>query len=272
MSAPAAANAAVGDLAAMGPVRSLVELVLSWTSRTIRARYQQSLLGWLWAVAQPASQAAIFTVVFQIFIPIDVGETAYPLFAYVALVPWTFTQTALLDMTDSLVQNMTLVTKIYFRREMLPVSAMLARVVDFAVAGSLTVGLLLYWGGSLGATSLWMLPGVLAVHIVLVAGLGLAAAAANVFYRDVRPFLQLALQLLFYASPVVYPLERVPEAYRTLYSLNPVVGILSGYRSAWLGLPFEAGAFAWSACVSVAALAAGLWFFRNRETLFADVV
>lgn len=121
------------------------DLLFEWTFRNIRARYQQSLLGWLWAVIQPAAQAFIFTIVFTRFVPVETGDVPYVLFSYIAMVPWTFLATSLPDMSNSLVDNMALVTKIYFHREVLPVAAMLARFMDFAIASVLTVVLMIYF-------------------------------------------------------------------------------------------------------------------------------
>ena len=162
------------------------DLLWSWTARNIRARYQQSLLGWFWAIIQPAAQAVIFTIIFTRFVPVDVGDVAYPLFSYTAMVPWTLLALSLTDMTQSLVSNMILLTKIYFPREILPIAALFARLMDFLVAFALLFFLLLYFHVPVFTTSWLFLPVILLVQLLLILGIGFACAAANVFIRDIQ--------------------------------------------------------------------------------------
>lgn len=169
------------------------DLLLAWTSRNIRARYQQSALGWLWAVIQPAAQTVIFTFIFTMFVPIDTGDVPYGVFSYVAMVPWAFLASSLNDMSGSIVANMSLVTKIYFRREALPIASMLARFMDFGIAAALLVPLLLYFQIPIYPAGLLFIPVILAIQVMLILGLGLATAAANVFYRDVQSLLALGI-------------------------------------------------------------------------------
>ena len=187
-------------------------MIWVWTGRTIRGRYQQSLLGWLWAVVQPVASVAIFTIVFTVIVPVDTGSIPYILFSYTALVPWTFFSASLSDMTASLVQNMNLVTKIYFPREAIPIATMLARLLDFGIASILIVILLMIFYHVPAYPVGWLfIPLILGIQIALITGLGLLCAALNVFTRDIDPFLRLVLQLWFYASPVIYPISMVPS-------------------------------------------------------------
>lgn len=249
------------------------DLLWAWTSRNIRARYQQSALGWLWAVVQPVAQVAIFTLVFTLFVPVDTGSTPYIIFSYVAVVPWTLLATALPDMANSLVDNMSLITKIYFPREALPIAALLARLIDFAIAVAIVALLMVYFQMPIAPLTLLYLPVILAIQLVLIMGLGLGCAALNVFFRDVRSLLTLGLQLWFYASPIIYPVTLVPEHLRSYYYLNPMAGILEGYRQVLLyQQPPDVTLLATAAVVSVVLFIAGYWIFKRVEFRFADIV
>lgn len=249
------------------------ELLREWTGRTLRARYQQSLLGWLWAFIQPATQAAVFTVIFTRLVPVETGGPPYAIFAYVATASWAFLAASLTDMTNALVDNMNLVNKIYFPREVLPVACMLARLVDFGIAAALFVGVAFYFRVPFFPAGLPMLLVVLLVQILLVSGMGLATAALNVFVRDVRSVLVLLVQVWFYASPVIYPVEAVPERYRALYSLNPMVGIIEGYRDVLLrGRWPNPEHLLPAAIVAAASFVFGYWLFKRLEFRFADIV
>jgi lipopolysaccharide transport system permease protein len=247
------------------------DLLLAWTSRNIRARYQQSALGWIWAVLQPAAGAILFSIIFTVFVPIDTGETPYIIFSYVAMVPWTLLASSLADMSGSIVVNMSLVTKIYFPREVLPIAAMFARLMDFGVAAALLLGFFVFYRIPLSAAILF-LPVILAIQLLLIIGLGLATAAANVFYRDVQSLLTLVIQLWFYASPIIYPVTMVPEQIRPFYFLNPMAGILVAYRDVLLNGVFPGTYLIPSAAVAIILFLGGILFFKRVEFLFADIV
>jgi lipopolysaccharide transport system permease protein len=248
------------------------DLLWAWTGRTIRGRYQQSLLGWLWAVIQPAATVAIFTIIFTQFVPIDTGKIPYVVFSSVAMVPWSFFAASLTDMSSSLIQNMSLVTKIYFPREAIPVAAMLARLMDFLIAASLVFILILLFRVPLFPAGWVFLPLILLIQLALVVGLGLAAAALNIFYRDIQPMLTLVVQLWFYASPIIYPVTLVPERLRPYYFLNPMAGVLEAYRAVLLYETAPGPYLLLSAVVSLVILLGGYWFFKRVEFLFADIV
>jgi lipopolysaccharide transport system permease protein len=248
------------------------DLLWTWTGRNLRARYQQSILGWLWAVIQPAAQVAIFSIVFTRFVPVDTGGIPYPVFSYVAVVPWTFLAASLPDMADSLVGNMSLVTKIYFPREVLPIAAMLARLMDFGVAIGLLVILMLIYQVQFFLAGWLFLVVILALQITLILGLGIACAALNVFFRDVRSFLVLGLQLWFYATPIIYPVTLVPEHLRPFYFLNPMAGVIEAYRDVLINGRLPGTYLLPSILVAVIVLIAGYWFFKRVEFQFADIV
>lgn len=248
------------------------DLLLAWTGRTIRGRYQQSLLGGLWAVIQPAASVLIFSIIFTQIVPVDTGDIPYPVFSYVAVVPWTFLASSLADMAGSLVQNMTLVTKIYFPREALPVAAMLARLLDFGISACILIFLIIYYQVPFFPLGWLFLPVVLLIQICLVAGLGLMAAAMNVFYRDVQPFLTLFIQIWFYASPIIYPVSLVPQKFQAFYFFNPMAGILESYRSILLRQTLPGSELLIAAVISLTVLVFGYWLFKRVEHLFADIV
>jgi len=246
--------------------------VWSWTERTVRGRYQQSVLGWLWAVLQPAASVAIFAIVFTLFVPVNTDGIPYVLFSYTAMVPWTFFASSLTDMASSLVQNMSLVTKIYFPREAIPVAVMLARLLDFFIAAVLIIILMAIYQVSLFPLGWLFIPILILIQVILVLGLGLACAAINVFYRDVDPFLKLLTQIWFYASPIIYPVSMVPEQYRTLYYLNPMSGIVQAYRDILLYQTLPGPYLIEAAAISLVVLILGYWLFKKVEFLFADIV
>ena len=248
------------------------ELLLAWTSRSIRGRYQQSALGWLWAIIQPVASVFILTIIFTRFVPIDTGDVPYAVFSYVAIVPWAFLSNSLNDMTASLVGNMGLVTKIYFPREILPFAAMLARLMDFGIAATLLLILIVVYRVPVNVGAWLFLPVVLAIQLALVSGLGLALAAANVFYRDVASLLTLGIQLWFYASPIIYPATMVPERLQPFYFLNPMAGILVAYRDILINGQMPGPYLMPSAVVSIVLFVGGYWFFKRVEFQFADIV
>jgi len=256
-------------------IRNLVhskDLLLTWTSRTIQARYQQSVLGWIWAVIQPVAQAVIFTVIFTFFVPINTGDIPYIIFAYSAMVPWTLLASSLPDMSGAIVGNMSLVTKIYFPREILPIAAVLARLIDFGVAAVLLAVLIIIFRMPIYPPGLFFLPIILAIQLMLIIGLGLASAGANVFFRDIQPLLVLVIQLWFYASPIIYPVTSVPPQLLPFYFLNPMAGILVAYRDVLLYGRIPGTYLIPSAIVALIIFLGGYWFFKRVEYLFADIV
>lgn len=248
------------------------DLLFAWTGRNIRARYQQSLLGWLWAIVQPAASVLIFSVIFTWIIPVDTDGTPYLIFSYVAVVPWTLLSSALTDMTTAIVYNMDLVFKIYFPREALPMAAMLARLMDFGVAAALIAVLMIVYQIPISLGALAFLPLIIGVQLILISGLGLAFAAMNVFYRDVQAVIGLGIQLWFYASPIIYPVSLVPDWLRPFYYLNPMTGILEAYRDVLLHAQAPGGYLWVSAAISVLLFVGGYWFFKKVEFQFADIV
>lgn len=247
-------------------------LVLAWTGRIIRSRYQQSVLGWLWAVVQPVATAAIFTIVFTYFVPVDTGSVPYLVFSYTAVVPWTLLSTSLPDMSGSLVQNMNLVTKIFFPREILPISAMLARLMDFAIAMAVLFAFLVYYHIPFSVSMLLYLPVILIIEVALILGIGIGCSAINVFYRDTDPMLRLVIQIWFYASPIIYAVTTVPDSIRGIYYLNPMAGVIQAYRDVIINGTAPEHSLWFSALAACIILAAGYVLFKRLENQFADIV
>jgi len=248
------------------------DLVWAWTIRTLRGRYQQSALGWLWAIVQPVATVAIFAVVFTRIVPVDTGGVPYILFSYAAVVPWTLLSTSVTDMAISLVQNMNLVGKIYFPREALPIAALLARIADFAISFILLVVLVIIFKIPVSPIGLLYLPLILLIQLALILGLGIGAAALNVFYRDVDPLLKLVTQVWFYASPILYPVSFVPEKWQWLYFLNPMSGIIAAYRDVLVYDRLPGDYLLPAGIVSLLILVVGYWFFKRVEFQFADII
>jgi lipopolysaccharide transport system permease protein len=248
------------------------ELLFAWTLRTIRARYQQSLLGGLWAVLQPASTVAILTILFTYIIPLDTANIPYPVFSYIAMVPWVFFSSSLTDMAESMVVNMNLISKIYFPREILVLAALMARMLDFVIAFGLLFVLMFIYQVPLQLTGWPLLPVVFIMQIALALGLGFAGSALNVFSRDIKHIFTLGLQLWFYATPIIYPISLVPEKYQALYFLNPMASAIHVYRSVLLFGEIPEISIIGPAVVAIVMLIIGYFVFKKAEPLFADVV
>lgn len=248
------------------------ELLTAWTIRTIRARYQQSLLGVLWAVFQPIATVVILTFVFSFVVRIDTGDIPYIVFSYTAMVPWFLLSSSLTDMVESIVVNMNLVAKIYFPREILVIAAMLARLVDFSISFFILILMMLLYGLPILQLSWIYLPVLILIQLTLALGLGFLGAALNAFFRDIRHIFTLGIQLWFYATPIIYPVTLVPPQFRTIYYLNPMTPVIEGYRSVLLnGTPPVANLWL-SALTAVIILILGYLFFKRVEPRFADIV
>jgi lipopolysaccharide transport system permease protein len=248
------------------------DLLYTWAYRIVRARYQQSVLGGLWAIIVPVATTLIFSVIFTYFIPINTGNVPYLVFSYTAMVPWTLFSSSITDMVDSLTGNMNLVSKIYFPREILPVSAMLARLVDAFIAFGILAILMVYYRMPVNIFALLLLPVILLIQLALSLGIGFIGGALNVFYRDIRHIFVLGLQLWFYASPIIYPVTSVPEKLKPFYYLNPMAGVLEAYRAILLYHTLPGQHIYYSAGVAIIALVIGYWIFKRLEFQFADII
>ena len=247
------------------------DLLRFLVARDVRVRYSQSILGVAWALIQPVFTMVVFTVIFGRLAHVGSDGAPYAIFSYTALVPWTYFAAALTESTNSLVANANLLSKVYFPRLIIPLAPVLARLLDFAIALVL-LGLLMI--GYRIAPTPWALclPLLILPMVLTAAGLGMLLTALAVQYRDVKYGIGLVVQLLMYAAPVVYPASLVPREFRLLYGLNPMAGVIEGFRAALLGttpMPWDLIAVG-SAC-ALAVAVCGTLYFHRMERFFADV-
>lgn len=247
------------------------ELLYFLVWRDAKVRYKQTVLGALWSILQPLMTMAVFAVFFGRLAGMPSDGVPYPLFAFTALVPWTYFATALANGAASLVGSQHLVSKVYFPRLIIPAAAVITPAIDFALAFGMLVAMLLWYGVAPGA-ALAAVPlfALLAVATALAAGLWFAAL--NVEYRDVRYVLPFVVQFWMFATPVAYPASLVPEPWRAWYGLNPMATVVEGFRWTLLGSPAPGAMAAVSVAVVIVALAGGLAYFRRLEGTFADVI
>jgi lipopolysaccharide transport system permease protein len=242
---------------------------LMW--RDLKVRYKQTALGMVWVVLQPLLTTLVFTLFLGRVVGVRADGTPYPLFVFAGMLPWTFFMGAVSSTSNSLVGNAHLITKVYFPRSLVPIAAVAARLPDFAISFIILVGLGFYYRAAWGWNIL-MLPVCIVLVMLLALAVGMATSALNVKYRDVGVMIPLLLQLWMFASPVVYPVSMVPQGWRRLYALNPLVGIIKGFRVSVLGGEFDWAALAVSALITLALLVYASFSFRRMETYFADIV
>lgn len=248
------------------------ELVLVWGLREIRVRYKQSFMGAAWAILQPLTMMVVFTIVFSRFARVPTDGIPYPIFSYTALLPWTMLATAISFGVPSLINNLNLVVKTYFPREVLPIGAVGASFFDFLVASSIFIVMLLYYRIEVTWSILW-LPLVLFLQLVLTLGIVFIGSALVVLYRDVRFIVPLGLQIWLYLTPIIYPVTLVPAQFLPLYMLNPMAGIITAYRQIILyGQPPNWSYLVISGVEAVLIFLAGYWIFKKLEVSFADII
>jgi lipopolysaccharide transport system permease protein len=248
------------------------ELLYFLVLRNLKLRYKQTVLGAAWAVLQPLLTMAVFSVVFGRLARLGSDGLPYPVFALAALVPWTYFANALTQAGNSLVDQHQLLTKVYFPRLLLPLAAVLAGLVDLAISFVMLL-VVLAWYGITPSARLLAAPGFALLAAAAALAPGIWLAALNVRYRDVRHVIPFLVQIWLFATPVAYSSTLVPERWRTLYGLNPMAGVVDGFR--WMVAPAaHASSAGLAAAVAAVALvlAAGLYFFRRMERSFADVV
>ena len=248
------------------------ELLFFLTWRDVKIRYKQTLLGGTWAVLQPF----LLMLVFALFLGHLAGissrvDIPYPIFAFAGLVPWTLFAQSLINSSDSLVRGTDLVSKVYFPRLILPIAAAGSFVFDFVIAFGLLVVMMVYYGIAPTGAVVW-LPAFTALAVAAALAVGVWLAALNVRYRDVRYVVPFAVQLWMFATPVAYPASLVPERWRAVYYLNPMAGVIEGFRWALAGGPPPGALTLVSATVVVALIIGGSLYFRRVEGTFADVI
>ena len=252
-------------------LRDYRDLFLFLTWRNIKVLYAQSAIGIGWAVIQPLFSMILFTLVFGKLAKISSDGVPYAVFSFTALVPWTYFSNSLTQGVNSLVQNANMISKVYFPRLILPMSAVAAKLLDFSIA-MLVLAALMVWYRMVPTLGILALPLLILLMILTAAGLGAWLTALAIQYRDVKHAMTFVVQLLMYAAPVVYPTSLIPERYQLLYAINPMVGVIEGFRAALLGTrPMPWDFIAVGAASALVIALTGALYFRRKERIFADV-
>ncbi len=262
---------AVGAPSKLAELWRYRELFYFLTWRDVKVRYAQSVLGIGWAVIQPLFPMVIFTIVFGRIAKIDSDGVPYALFSYVGLVPWVYFSNALGDATGSLLKEMSILSKIYFPRLIIPLTSVVGRVIDLAVSFAFLIVLMVWYGVS-PTVSVVALPYLILLAATAACGAGMWLSALAVQYRDVRYAAPFVLQLLMYVAPVVYPTSKIPGGWRYVYAVNPMVGVIDGFRASLLGstaMPWDLIGIGTASALAM--LWAGTRYFVNKEAVFADV-
>ena len=248
------------------------ELLHVLTMRDVKVRYKQTAVGAAWAVLQPLLTMLVFSLFFGKLAHIPSGGLPYPIFYYSALLPWMYFAASLQNATNKIVENQNVITKVYFPRLILPISATLSGLVDFGISFLMFVVIMIYYRVHPGWVML-LFPAFLLLAVVTVLGVGLWLSALNAIYRDVRYVVPFLVQFWMFASPVAYPSSLVPAKWRWLYGLNPMAGVIEGFRWSLTGTgdPPSRMLFV-SSAVAIAVLIGGLMYFQKMETTVADVV
>lgn len=248
------------------------ELLYFLTWRDIKVRYKQTALGAAWAIIQPLFTMLVFSVFFGRLAKIPSDGIPYPIFSFAALVPWTFFANGLSQASNSLVGNSNLLTKVYFPRLVIPISTVISGFIDFALSFAVLLLMMVYYGKLPTLNIIW-LPFFLLLALITALGVGLWMSALNVEYRDIRYVVPFITQFWMLATPIAYPSTMLSEPWRTVYGLNPMVGVIEGFRWALLGSGTGPGAMtAVSTVVSILALITGAFYFKRMERNFADIV
>jgi lipopolysaccharide transport system permease protein len=248
------------------------ELVYFMTWRDLKVRYKQTLLGASWAVLQPFLTMVVFSIFFGGLAKVPSDNVPYPIFAFTALLPWTLFSKALLDASKSLVSSSHIITKIYFPRIILPLATILAGIVDFLIAFVVLLGMMVFYKIT-PTVNIWTLPFFLLLTLVTALGVGLWLSALNVLYRDINYATHFITQFWMFITPIAYSSTMIPDKWKLIYSLNPMAGVVNGFRWALLGIGEGPGAnLIVSTVVAIVLLISGLIFFKRTERLFADMV
>jgi lipopolysaccharide transport system permease protein len=248
------------------------ELIFFFTWRDLKVRYKQTLLGASWAILQPFLTMVVFSIFFGGLAKVPSDGVPYPIFSYTALLPWTLFSKAMQDASRSLVASANIISKIYFPRLILPLSSVLSGVVDFLIAFVVLIIMMLFYGIAPTA-NIWTLPFFALLALVTAIGVGLWLSALNVMYRDVGYIIPFLTQFWMYVTPIAYPASMIPEQWKFVYALNPLTGVVEGFRWALLGTGEGPGiSLLISASIAILLTISGLFYFRRMERKFADMV
>jgi len=248
------------------------ELLLELVKREIKARYKQSILGYAWVVITPLITLSVLSIVFSFLLRVPTGKIPYPIFLFVALVPWTFLSNSIGSATGSLVANSSLISKVYLPREIFPLSTVCAKLVDLALSAIILVIFLIFARVSFHPT-LVIVPVIFIVQMLLILGVSFILSSINIFFRDIENIVPIFLMVWMYLTPVIYPPELIPSKFMPIFNLNPMMPIVNSYRNTILfGVWPPWQSFIYAVLVSVVIFVAGYLFFKNRERFFADVI
>ena len=252
------------------------ELLYFLVWRDIKVRYKQTVLGVLWIVLQPLVSMVVFSFLFGTLLKVPSGEVPYPIFAYAGLLPWNYFASSLTRSSTSVVSSAHLITKVYFPRLIIPIAGVLSGLVDFAIAFLVLIGLMVVYGVVPTLAVVW-LPAFLVLAMATALGFGLWLSALNVRFRDVNHLIPYLVQVWMYVTPVIYASTLIPERFRWLLGLNPMTGVVEGFRWALLGHQLAAAQssgvlFASSVLIALVVLVTGAVFFRRTERVFADII
>lgn len=240
--------------------------------RNIKVRYKQTVLGGLWAIIQPFFMMVVFSLFFGRLAQIPSDGIPYPIFSYSALIAWTYFSSSISNSSNSIVQEGGLISKVYFPRLIIPLTPVLSGLLDFAIAFIVLIGMMLYYQIY---PTIWTLtlPLLVILMMLTASGVGMLLTALDAKYRDIRYTVPFLVQFWMFASPVVYPASMLPEKYHLIYAINPMVGVIEGFRSALLGnVAFPTQMLLISTSVSIAVFVIGALYFRQSERYFADVI
>lgn len=254
-----------------GELRQYRDLFYFLVWRDIKVLYKQTVLGFAWAIVRPVFSMIVFSIVFGGLAKIPSDGIPYPIFSFAALVPWTYFSTAMTESTNSLVTNARMLSKVYFPRLVIPMTPVLAKLVDFAISFVVLL-LMMAWFRIVPTRQILFLPLLVLLMILTAAGVGMWLSAMAVQYRDIRHAVPFMSQVLMYAAPVVWPASLVPDAWRVVYGLYPMAGVIEGFRAALL----DTGPMPWDLIVpgtasAIAIAVSGMFYFQRLERIFADV-
>lgn len=248
------------------------DLFIQLTLREIKARYKQSVLGYAWVLIVPLINLTVLSIIFSNLFIVPTGNIPYPIYLFVALVPWTFAANAISSATGSIIANSSLITKVYLPREIFPLSAVAAKMVDLLLTSLVLIIFLAIFGIQL-QINLLFIPLIFLIQLLLILGICFILSAVNAFFRDVENVLGLFLTVWMYLTPIIYSPELIPQDLKFLFSLNPLTGIINAYRNTILyGVPPPWQSFTYAAVFSLIIFLAGYIYFRNRSRYFADVI
>ncbi len=253
-------------------LRRYQDLFYFFVFRDIKIKYKQTVLGGLWAIIQPFFSMVVFTLFFGKLAKMPSDGIPYPIFNFSAMVTWTYFATTVSSSSNSLIGGANLISKVYFPRLIIPLTPAVAGLLDYFIASVVLIGMMFYYG-MMPTILILLVPLLILLMMTTACGVGLFLSALSAKYRDIRFTVPFLIQIWMFASPIVYPSSMIPEKYQLLYALNPMVGIIEGFRSVLLGtIPFPTQKIIISAIVSFIIFNGGLYFFKQTERYFADII